>query len=109
MINDPIKRKYAKTSEERYSGDYRRDKDGNLVKLPDTLEELNFGKYGEFFREAGNSRSGARSIEQLGSHYNNQAFKEVILPQLQALNPNTDFFYDGRTYKCGGKMHADGL
>ena len=109
MNNDPGKRKkYVSTSEERFSGDYRRDRDGNLVKLSDSTNPLNFGKYEKFFKEAGSSRSGARSLKQIGTHYNNQAFKEVILPQLQVLNPETDFYYDGNTYKCGGKLYAKG-
>lgn len=98
---DPGKKK-------RYSGTYRKNKSGKVVEVTPPTNPINFGKYGKFFTEEGNTVSGARSLKQLGKHYNTDAFKANILPQLQELNPDTDFHYEGNTYKCGGKMYAQG-
>lgn len=69
---------------------------------------LDFGKYDRFFKEEGNTYGGARSLRQIGNSYNTDTFKSNILPELQELNPDTDFQYDGNTYACGGKIYAGG-
>lgn len=89
----------------RYSGSYRRDKKTGKVAPVAAPKALALGKYSDFFAEEGNTRNGARALVQKGKHYNVDAFKNNILPRLQEMNPDTDFYYEGNNYKCGGKIN----